>query len=99
MSYRTGTAQTLPDFFAALSDFAQNHGGWNSRLDPARGHLSIYTTDLCASASWFPDNDYGDNTFSLHHAKDFTQNAAPGEHPGDSGICLLYTSPSPRDRG
>ena len=95
MSYRTGTAQTLPDFFAALNSFAQNHGGWNSRLDIARGHLSIYTTDLCASASWFPDDDYDDNTFSLHHATDFTQNAGPGEHPGDSGIGVAASTVSP----
>lgn len=87
MTYKKGTAQSIPDLMDSWVEFAtRDHGGWQGYSDELRGHMSLYATNLVASASWFPDDDYGDGTFSMHQAKSFDALADPDGHDGDSGL-------------
>jgi hypothetical protein len=87
MTYKKGTAQSISDLMDSWVEFAtRDHGGWQGFSDELRGHMSLYATNLVASASWFPDDDYGDGTFSMHQAKSFDALADPDGHDGDSGL-------------
>ena len=58
MTYKKGTAQSISDLMDSWVEFAtRDHGGWQGYSDELRGHMSLYATNLVASASWFPDDD------------------------------------------
>ena len=86
MTFKTGTAQTTGDLMGELVEFAtRDHGGWRGEVDKARGEMSLHTGDLVFSSTWYPDDRYGDGTFSLHHATGYVADARPDGHEEDSG--------------
>ena len=63
-------------------------------------HLGNDELDITVSMKWNEDGSFGDSTFNGYLRAYIVEKVSRyNNYDGDPYHCLLYTSPSPRDRG